>query len=87
MASPPEHAHSVRQSVVFGGEDKTLEEVRAYIGLEVRKETISVAAADAGQVGEVRHVGTIENEPTSSANLLTVSPAPCAGEAPAFGHH
>ena len=39
------------------------EEVRAFVSLDVRKATISVAAADNWQGGEVRYVGTIENTP------------------------
>ena len=32
-----------------------------YIGLDVHSKTISVAIADEGRQGEVRHYGTIEN--------------------------
>ena len=32
-----------------------------YIGLDVHSKTISVAIADEGRKGEVRHYGTIEN--------------------------
>jgi hypothetical protein len=37
-----------------------MEAVRAFVGLGVHKATISIAVADDGRGGEVRHVGTIE---------------------------
>jgi transposase len=43
-------------------EENTMESARAYVGLDVHKDTISVAIADATRNGEVRFWGTISNE-------------------------
>jgi transposase len=39
-----------------------MKSVHAYVGLDVHKDTISVAIADAGRGGEVRFYGTISND-------------------------
>jgi lauroyl/myristoyl acyltransferase len=45
-------------------------EFNSYIGLDVHKETIAVAIAEAGRAGEVRFFGEIANTPDAVANLL-----------------
>ena len=44
-------------------------EVGAFIGLDVHKETISVAVAEGGRNGEIRHLGNFQNAPDAIAKL------------------
>ena len=46
-----------------------MEEVRAFIGFDLHKETVSVAVAEAGRGGEVRHIGNFRNTPEDIAKL------------------
>ena len=46
-----------------------MSEIQAYVGLDVHKDTISVAVAEAGREGEVRSWGTIPHE-TAAINRL-----------------
>ena len=46
-----------------------MSEFQAYVGLDVHKDSISVATAEAGRDGEVRHWGVIRNTPEAVARL------------------
>ena len=48
-----------------------MEKSITYIGLDVHKETIAVALAEAGKRGEVREYGTIANTPTALKALAS----------------
>ena len=47
-----------------------MEEYNAFIGLDVHKDSISVAIADAGRDGELRMYGTIVNSPDAVSRLM-----------------
>jgi transposase len=44
-------------------------EITAFIGLDVHKETLSVAIAAAGRLGEVRHLGNLTNSLEAIPNM------------------
>jgi transposase len=46
-----------------------MSEITTFVGLDVHKETVSVAIAEAGRLAEIRHLGSSENTPTAIAKL------------------
>ena len=44
-------------------------EITAFVGLDVHKATVSIAIAEAGRGGEVRHLTTIANTPDNLAKM------------------
>ena len=47
-----------------------MEHTITYVGLDVRKDTIAVAAAEPGKRGEVREYGKIANTPAALRALV-----------------
>src|SRR5580704_13976516 len=47
----------------------SMDEVSGFIGLDVHKETVSVAVAEAGRNGEIRHLGNFRNTPDAIGKL------------------
>ena len=60
-----------RHQASFGESDKSVPGPRLFIGLDVHKETISVALAEGGERGEARVYGEIANRPDALRKLMS----------------
>lgn len=47
-----------------------MKKIIKYVGMDVHKKTIDITIADEGRTGEIRHYGTISNDPDSIAKVI-----------------